>query len=143
MTSTRVITAKDVENTKAWIKKFFAVDETLVAKDWITGFFYPDAAITFNNEPPQKGHEQLIPYFDHFNSMFTKIDHLVGEVDVLPDRFYMHLKVDLYIKKDPQQVPVSVCSLICCDKKVDEDKCSLYNIYFNGGVLHQRLAEYP
>lgn len=142
MSNAKTVTPADVEKTRAWLKSFYAADETLVARNWLTTFFYPDAAITFNNETPVKGHDAMIAYYDHFNSMFSKMDHILQHLEVLPDRLYIQLQVDLYPKKDPEQKPFTAYSCVVCDKKLDEDKVSFYNIYADVASLKEYLKKF-
>ncbi len=139
MSTADVITNEQIEKTLAWIETSFASAETMIARQWITTFFYPDAAVAFNDEPPTKGHEAMISYMDHFHSTLSSIKHIIERVDVLSDRIYIQVHVEFVVKNDPEQKKITFEGIVAAEKKIDEDVVSLYKIYADKTRLEQRI----
>ena len=139
MSTADIITREQIEKTLAWIKSSFASAETMNARQWITTFFYPDAAVAFNDQSPTKGHEAMVSYMDHFHSTLSSIKHIIERVDVLSDRVYIQVHVEFIVKNDPEQKTITFEGIVTAEKKIDEDKVSLYKIYADKGRLEQRI----
>jgi hypothetical protein len=139
MSTTAAITTEQVEKASAWLQAFYTADETMNARHWITGFFYPDAAITFNDEPPAKGHEAMISKMQSFNNTLSSIKHIVERLDALSDRLYIQLQVEIVVKNDPEQKAITYGGMVVAHKKINEDRVSFYKIYTNKTPLEQRI----
>jgi hypothetical protein len=139
MPTVDVITREQIEKTLAWIEASFASAETMIARQWITTYFYPDAAIAFNDESPTKGHEVMISYMDYFHSTLSSIKHIIERVDVLSDRVYIQVHVEFIVKNDPEQKTITFEGIVVAEKKIDEDMVSFYKIYADKARLEQRI----
>jgi hypothetical protein len=139
MSITAAITPEQVEKTLAWIKASHAAAETMDVRHMITDFFYPDAAVSFNDEPPTKGHEAMISYFEHFYRPLSSMKHIIERVDVLSDRVYIQVQVEFIVKNDPEQKIITLAGIVAAEKNIDEDMVSFYKIYTNKAPLEQRI----
>lgn len=139
MQANSTLTTEQVEKALAWVRASFVAAEADDVSEWITGFFYPDGAIAFNDQPPAKGHEAIQSYFDDFNSRISSTKHVVDRVDVLPDRLYIQLHVEFVVKNDPEQKIIRLGGMVAAEKKIVEDKVSFYKIYTDKAPLEQRI----
>ena len=139
MSTNSAITREQIEKTMDWIQASFATIETMNAQRWINDFFYPDAAIAFNDQSPTKGCDAMISHMQHFHDRLSSIKHIVERVDVLHDRIYMQVHVECIIRNDPEQRIITSEGLVAVQKKVDEDKVSFYKIYTDKTSLEQKI----
>ena len=139
MSPSATVTAEQVKKTLAWVRASFIAAEADDISGWFTDFFYPDGAITFNDQPPTKGYEAMKAYFDQFNSVISSTKHVVERVDVLSDRIYIQVHVEFVVKNDPEQKKVVVGGMVAAQKKIDEEKVSFYKIYTDKAPLEERI----
>ncbi|UJR12951.1 hypothetical protein I4U23_017125 [Adineta vaga] len=110
-----------------WLERFHEVNSSLNAEKFVTEFFTEDAVMQYANNPPVKGHHNLIQNFKANFDQVDMLEHETEHVDVLPDRIYQTIYVSFKVKGDPEVIRLR--GLRVFHKTSEEQKMQRYDVF--------------
>jgi limonene-1,2-epoxide hydrolase len=136
------VTTEQEEATRAWIEDFFKEYDSPDIQRWVIKYFQPDAIMNLRDLPPIKGHKELCDYIEEEHAQSPIIKHEIKFVHVLSDRIYVQKKSTGIVKNDPEQKEITAKLFCVFWKKINEDKLSSFDVYFDASVLLERIKMY-
>lgn len=131
MGSTCSVPAQQVNAAQIWVNNFYKTFDTFDLDLWFRNFFQDDTVVSICNNPPLKGFNEIREHFEQQHSLLTSMKHKIIDIDILPDRIYVENEVAFIVNDDPKQKELKMKVFFLIWKKINEDKTTFINIYFD------------
>lgn len=135
-----MLTNEQIEASKTWIQSFYEClgSATNDINVWLKEFCQPDAILIHGSQPPLKGYEEISKHLEEARNQHS-IQHVIKQIDVLPNRIYVEVDGIFTPKIDPEHKEILIHGLAVFEKKIHESKSSSMIIYLDPTPLIQRM----
>ncbi|CAF1292041.1 unnamed protein product [Adineta steineri] len=139
MSVSNVLTTEQNEVERGWIQAFYNtlnVDSFDIER-WFEKYFENDASVTYNNDPPYKGYNDVSAHILQLRQKLS-VKYTVKHVDVISDRIYVEIDATVIRKNDPEKKEIHLSELAVFYKKINENKISSLKIYVDPTPLLEK-----
>lgn len=133
------------EALKEWLLDWHASTETLDAKLCVDKFFTSDIELRYANNPPVKGKDTAIQFFDSAFKALEMMHHDIEYFDfVAPDHLYQAATIKYVVKGDDLERDMITITGLMSSWLVEEDgklKVKRNDIFLDASQVFGRMAE--
>ncbi|CAF1345463.1 unnamed protein product [Adineta steineri] len=105
-------------------------------------YFESDATLNMRDLSPLKGHKEICDYVKEEHAQVPIIKHDINYVHVLPDQIYVQKDSTGIATNDPERKEITAKLFCVFWKKIDEDKLTSLDIYFDASHLPESIQMY-
>jgi len=142
MGSTISSPAKKVKASKVWVHDFYKSFDAFDLDNWFTKFFKADTVVSLCNNPLLHGSDEVRTHFEQQRPFLTSMKHKIIDIDVLPDRIYVQNEVTFIVKADPKQEELKMKVVCLFWKKINENKTTYIDVYFDQSPVSEKMKMY-
>jgi len=139
MGQTHSTSTNNIETSKAWVYDFYEKFDAFDLDTLFTKFFKADTVVSLCNNPLLHGCDEARTHFEQQRPFLTTMKHKIIDIDVLSDRIYVQNEVTFIVKDDPKQEELKMKVICLFVKKIDEDKASKIDVYFDQSPVVERM----
>ncbi|CAF4075806.1 unnamed protein product [Rotaria sordida] len=141
MSSPATVSTEQVKATRAWVEAFFKEYDSPDIQGWVMKYCEPDAILNMRDLSPIKGHKEICDYVKEEHAQIPIIRHDINYVHVLPDRIYVQKDSTGIATNDPERKEITAKLFCVFWKKINVDKLTSLDIYFDAIHLPENLEE--
>lgn len=142
MASSLVPTDEQREAARTWVEGFFKEYDAPDIEGWVKKYFEPNGILNMRDLSPLKGYREISDYVKEEHRQIPIIRHAINYVHVFPDRIYVQKDSTGIAMNDPQRQEITAKLFCVFWKKIDDDKLTSLDIYFDASHLPESIQMY-
>ncbi|UJR32784.1 hypothetical protein I4U23_020246 [Adineta vaga] len=139
MVFSNVLTPEQIEESQAWVYKFYRSFDSLEVDPWLEEFYKPDTVVNFGNFPPMNGIEVMRAHFKQQNSQLLSMKHRMKHIDVFADRIYAQNEATFIVKNDPEHKEIKLQAVCLFWKNINEKTATSIDVFLDPSPLLERI----